>query len=336
MSDDTLESPWHDLVAADPFATVYSTLSFQRALFGAFGPAEPQVIALEAGGRIVGLMPIAALTMQRGKATLRETGFLRCAHTLRNTLLIPEGAASSGVLLEALLRAMPSDSLLFQNLPSDSGKIAQLQAAAARAGLHADMPQEGRLLMHSDFNGGYDAFWASLSGQQRRHFRKRRRNLEAKGELRLVRLTGGLITNSMQVWRDIVATSWQGHDAHAVGNKPQDWDFHRRLVDNGALLLLFLDDRPIASLRYLEHDNVAYLHTMNYNYSLREMSPGLVLFDFAVRDIATRGFRRLDFNGKTEIYKRCASGETSHQTLRIYRPTLRGHAARYLRRVLAH
>jgi len=333
LGADELTGPWERLANGDPQATVFSTPFFQRALFASFGPADPQGVVLEQEGQIVGLMPVVPLTLGRGVATLHEAGFLRCAHTLRNTLLVPQGVAPIEALLAALVRAVRCDSLLFQNLPVAGGMSQRLQDAASTVGLRADAPQAGRVLMFADFDDGYDAYLATRSGQFRRQLRKRCRELDAMGDLQIKRLTGAAIKAAMQDWRCVVGSSWQGQDSDAVGNTEQDWDFHHRLADNGALFLMYLDGRPIACLRQLEHNSVGFVHTMNYDQSLRNKAPGLVLFDHTMRDNASRGMRKMDFNGQSDFYARWATGETSHQTLRLYRQTLRGRAARHLRRI---
>lgn len=328
-----LTDPWEALVRSDPLATVFATPLFQRALFAAFGPPRAEAVVLDRGGQIAGLMPVTPLPLRRGPLVLREAGFFRGAHTLRNTLLIPPGPDPARLLLERLTRHFQADTLLFQNLPAAGAMPADLAAAAASLGLAADPPRAGRVLMWADIAEGYEAYLATRSGQFRRHVRKMQRTLAEAGDLAVDRLTGDAILAAMDDWQAVVSASWQGQDPRAVGDTAEDWGFHRALAGNGALFLMRLKGRPVACLRLLEHRDVAYVHTMNFDRALRDKAPGLVLFDHMMRDSAERAFRRVDFNGNSDFYARWATGETPHVTLRFYATTLRGRLARTLRRI---
>ncbi|MFC2968283.1 GNAT family N-acetyltransferase [Acidimangrovimonas pyrenivorans] len=322
---------WQQHLAATPGATLFSGPDFQAALRRAFAPdGAAQAIAVYRGTCLAGVLPLADLPLARGPLTLRESGFPRNAHTLRNDLL----AGSDRTLLAAMFaewrRGSRTDTLVLENLPHRDDLAKAISQAARAAGLVADPPRPGRLLDFAETEGGYDAYLATRSGQFRRQLRKKRRILEAAGDFEITRLTGAPLREAFPQWRSVVARSWQGA-AEAAANTPADWQLHESLAANGALWLARLDGEPIAALRMLEDSRAAYVHTMHFDQDRRELAPGIVLFDAMMRDACARRLPRVDFNGHSDFFARWATGQDARMSIRLYRNSLRGRGARLLR-----
>lgn len=333
---DALAPQWAARVEACDRATVFSGPLFQTALARVFFPDLPRrAVAVFRGAALAGLLPLMPLPLRQGPMTLREAGFARNPHTLRNHLLCDPDPDTVGGLLAAALGAVSSDTLLLQNLPDAGGTLALCADAAQRLGCRVDPPTPGRTLMVCDFEGSYDDYLATRSGQFRRQIRKRRRDLEAAGALSIPALSGAAITAAMPAWRAVVAASWQGQADEGEDMSQATWAFHESLAACGRLWIAYLDGRPIAALRMLEDSRAAYVHTMHFDPAMRELAPGVVIFDAMMRDAARRGVARVDFNGANHFFSRWATGSLAHSTLRIYRNTLRGRAGRMARRLLA-
>jgi CelD/BcsL family acetyltransferase involved in cellulose biosynthesis len=326
-----IAASWATLAAGCSGATVFAGPLFQGALRAAFGLTDP-CIAAHQSGNLVGLLPLCRHPLVRGMLGLRETGFARNAHTLRNHLLTDDPR-----VITAMLRVwrddIDADTLLLENLPAEDILTHSITAAAQTLGLRADVPTMGRMLQHADVMGSYDAYLATRSGQFRRQLRKRLRELDQAGDFRMDRLTGDAVLAAMSDWQDVVARSWQGQDADAA-NTPADWALHAGLAPNGALWLARLNNRPVAALRMLQDTHATYVHTMHFDQSLRDHAPGLVLFDAMMQDACARGLQRVDFNGSSPFFARWATGQTLHMSIRIYRPTLRGRGAQTMRSLL--
>lgn len=333
---DALAAQWAARAAACDGATVFSGPLFQTALARAFFPdVARRAVAVFRGAALAGLLPLMPLPLRQGPMTLREAGFARNPHTLRNHLLCDPDPDTIGGLVAAALGAVSSDTLLLQNLPDAGGTPALCADAARRRGCRVDPPMPGRTLMVCDFEGAYDDYLATRSGQFRRQIRKRRRELEAAGAVSIPALRGAGIVAAMPAWRAVVAASWQGQTDGGEDMSKATWAFHERLAGNGLLWIAYLDERPIAALRMLEDSRAAYVHTMHFDPAMRELAPGVVIFDAMMRDAATRGVARVDFNGANHFFSRWATGSLAHGTLRIYRNTLRGRAGQMARRLLA-
>ena len=322
---------WSRRIDQTPGASFFSGPVFQNALKAAF-PTQVRIgsIAAYRGHALVGWLPLCRLPAPKG---LRETGFPRNAHTLRNHLLTDDPAVLAA-LLEAWRDHTHADTLVLENLPLCEVLAGGLTSAARQTGLLIDPPTRGRTLDFAELPSSYEAFLATRSGQFRRQIQKRLRQLEAAGRFRIERLSGDELVLAVPEWQSIVARSWQGQDGKAPGgNTASDWHLHQALTGNGYLWLARLDNQPVAALRMLEDPKAAYVHTMHFDQALRAHAPGLVLFDAMMRDACAREVPKVDFNGTSEFFSRWATGSAPHMSIRIYRPSLRGRGARLIRSV---
>lgn len=319
-----LEKEWRERLRAVPGATVFSGPAFQRAIRAAF-PAKDaaEAIVLRRQGRMIGLLPVAALPLRQGPFLLRESGFARNAHTLRNHLLMEPDPACAESLLAAWRARREWDTLLLENLPDLDGLPAMLTTVARDLGLRADDPAPARDILFADLPDSHEEFLATRSGQMRRQLRAKRRALEAAGRLGVEALTGPALSGALGEWRSVVAASWQASYPAAASGKA-DWTLHAALAENGRLWLLRLDGQPIAALRMLEDARADYVHTMHFDQAFADLAPGVVLFEAMMRDACARGVHRVDFNGSNAFFARWATGTTRHVSVRIYRPGLRG------------
>ena len=302
------------------------------ALRSAFRPSgAAEAIAIWHGRDLIGLLPLADLPLRRGALVLREVGFARNAHTRRNHLLIEPDRSAIRALLLAWHECSSSDSLLLENLPDLDGLPNLMADVARHMGMGADDPTPGHLLDYADLGSSYDTYMGTRSGQMRRQLRKKWQELEATGHLLIDAVTGPAISRALADWQAVVGASWQGTQPEAA-NTAADWALHAALVTNGILWLARVNGQPIAALRMLEDTRAAYVHTMHFDQAFRHLSPGFVLFDAMMRDACERRLPRVDFNGRTEFFKRWATGTTEHVSIQIYRRSLRGRIAQAARR----
>ena len=323
------DEEWSRQVDQTPGASFFSGPLFQNALDAAF-PAQAPVTSIAAYREdiLAGWLPLRRLPAPNG---LRETGFPRNAHTLRNHLLTDDPGVIAA-MLEAWRDHTDADTLVLENLPLCDALAASLISAARHTGLLIDRQTQGRSLDFAELPSTYEAFLASRSGQFRRQIQKRLRQLEGAGRFRIDRLAGVDLTRALTMWQGVVARSWQGQDRTARGgNTAADWQLHKALSGNGCLWLAQLDEQPVAALRMLEDRKAAYVHTMHFDQTLRAHAPGLVLFDAMMRDACARGVPKVDFNGTSEFFLRWATGTAPHMSMRIYRASLRGRGARLIR-----
>ncbi|TVQ55529.1 MAG: GNAT family N-acetyltransferase [Rhodobacteraceae bacterium] len=322
---------WASLVERTADATLFAGPAFQLALRRAFAPDDPaEAVALWRGGDLAGLTPLARRRLAYGPSRLRELGFLRCAHTLRNHLLHPPDLAGTKAFLTGAEALGGWDVLFLENVSPEAG--ARVTTAAEALGLAGDAPEQARTLLHADIASGWEAYLASRSGEHRRQLKKRRRALEAAGRLVIERLEGEALRAATPDWRAVLSASWQAGDP-STASGPQDLRFLDLTADIGALWLLRLDGRPLAALRMLEDRRAAYVHTMHFVQAARDLAPGVVLFEAMMADAAARGLPRVDFNGHTPFFARWATGETRQVQMRVYARGLRGQAAWMARRV---
>ncbi len=323
---------WTELMALRPLATVFSGPLVQLAHATAFGPV-PHLLAARQGAELMALWPMVTRPLKAGPLRLTELGFARNAHTLRNDLLLPVDALAPLTALFAACLALPGwQTLALDNIPDDPALAPLIPGSARAAGLLADAPTPGRILLHADPGPDFDAYLATRSGQFRRQLKKRDRELRALGPVEIVSLSGPALTAALAEWQAVTAASWQGETPEASALTLADWAFHRTLAPCGKLWLLRLSGRPVAALRMLEDTRAAYVHTMHFDRAFADHAPGMVLFAAMMRDACIRGLGRVDFNGRSPFFARWSTGERAHLNWRLYRADPSGHAARLVRR----
>lgn len=326
-----LADDWRALPARRPGATVFAGPLVQAAHRAVFEAGhDPVAVVAEGTEGLLSLWPLTRRRIAAGPVGWRELGFARNAHSLRNHLLLPDRPDVLAAMLAACMALRGWDTLAFDNLPEDAALDEALPRVARRLGLACDPPTPGRMLLHADLAGGFEAFLATRSGQFRRQQRKRARELDALGSVKIEALEGPAVVAARADWQAVAARSWQAEEAPATLTEA-DWRFHTALAGCGRLWLLRIDSRPVAALRMLEDQGAAYVHTMHYDRALRDHAPGLVLFAHMMEDAAARGVARVDFNGNTAFFQRWATGAVIHRNWRLYRPGAAGQAIRMAR-----
>lgn len=175
---------------------------------------------------------------------------------------------------------------------------------------------------------------ASRSRNLRWHVKKTLRKAEAVGRVDIDLYRGaGQIRAALDTWFAIERQSWQGgNSSSAMGERGRR--FHALLLDElseeevGDLWIVKIDSTPAAALRMLASPGRVSVHTMHFAAAFRELAPGAIAFAEMMRDAADRGLREVDMHGTTEFFRRWATGDRPHVSVRSYRPGLRGAALR--------
>ena len=182
---------------------------------------------------------------------------------------------------------------------------------------------------HADLVHGFDAWFASLSGNARSTLKRKAKRLA-----------------HAQVERFGPGDDWQAfhHDARAVAattyqerllgaGLPDDAAWVRRMAEAGAAglvraWLLRVDGRPVAYLYCPVRDGVVLYEYVGHDPALNDLSPGAVLHFHAMRDLMDEGaFRWFDFTeGEGQHKRQLASGGTPCVDLLLLRPDLANRA----------
>lgn len=327
-----LAQAWAGL-AARCGAPVFCGPVFQGALRTAFGGVESSVCitARAPDGTLRAVLPVQRRRVRYHRLPVREIGFFRNPHALRNAVLI-DPTCDRRPTLAALIRGLrnggPMDTLYLDNL-SDTPDDTDL-AALGDAGLRAAGWEPGRLFRHAVLPTDWETYQASRSGNFRRQQRKFRRLAADRGPVIAERLdTRAAILSGLEVLDRIEAASWQGQDP-ATAMTDADRLFMRRLAETldetqlGDLWLLRVGEHPVAALRMLADPGRRYVHTMHFDQACGDFAPGALLFEHMMRDAIERGLLEVDFHGDSRFFRRWSTGVRAACTVRAFPRSIRG------------
>ena len=152
---------------------------------------------------------------------------------------------------------------------------------------------------------------ARLRSKFKANLRRRRRKLEAMGEVALEHVTGGPdLYGRLEEGYALEAFGWKGRRGSAIALEDRRWGFYTELARaasyRGYLSLYFLrvGGRAVAFHYGLQVGGRYYLLKPAYDETMSECSPGQLLMEEVVRHSIARGVKEFDFLGPDMPWKR--------------------------------
>jgi len=162
-----------------------------------------------------------------------------------------------------------------------------------------------------DLSGGWDAVYRAHTDSKKRNLHKRRRRQLAElGRLdTVIARTAPEVDAALEAAFELHALRWAGRPDGSGFATPTGRRFHRaaaRLLaeeDIPRVVLLTLDDRPIAFHYYFAFCGRMFVHRLAFDPSLSRFSPGLVNTLDALEAAAAEGLTLVEYLGGGERYK---------------------------------
>lgn len=310
-----LRSEWNALVSRTDDQVFYRH-EFIETWLNHFATGKWHILLLRdrAGGLV------AALPLLRGWARLhglplRQLRGAANPHSGRFDLIADRPEHASAAFLEYLEGQRDWDVLILTELPRQ-GRASALEQVAGDRGFPT-----GRWCAMQSPCLVLPATWAELEAQLssrfRANLRRRRRALEALGEVRAERC--GDSAELVEAGIELELQGWKGRAGTAMAQNVDTRGFYtdlaRALGAQGQLALwaLYLDERLIAFQFGLEHRGSYALLKPAYDESLSRYSPGQLLMSEVLRDAIARRLTRFEFLGEDMPWKRDWHPETHAQ-----------------------
>jgi CelD/BcsL family acetyltransferase involved in cellulose biosynthesis len=301
-----IEEEWADLaerVSAPPFLRP----GWFHAWTAAFGGRPLEHVTVRDNGRLEAILPV-----ERVRGGLRSpTNW----HTPAFGPVAVDGEACAAVLRDLFDHRCTSVEL---NLLDESSAGSDEVASTAR---DAGRGVVSRTVANSPFielKGTLKDYEGALSRNRRRGLRRQRRKLEEEGDLRLEVHDGSERLDGLleHVFR-LEASGWKGESGTAIASQPETLAFYTDVARWAAaqgwlrLVLLCLDDRPIACDYALEHAGTWYTLKAGYDESLRSSGPGAVLLWAELAHCYEHGVKRIDLLGEQDEFKASWTDQTT-------------------------
>ncbi len=285
---------------------------FVRAFVLAFAPKDRLVlISARLNGKLRAVLPLISHLGVFCGLPARQLRSASNVHSGRFDIVRaagPEGDAAVEAIWAHLRYSRTWDLMLFTTVPEDGtgGRLAEL----ARASAHRVKEWEGSRYPYVELiRDGAQPWLQDLSPQFRALVRRRTRQLELKGKLRLARIDRADPELLQQFYR-LESSGWKGKEGTAILCHAATRRFYDEVAHQAerygyfSLYLLYLDDLLIAGSFGLERAGCYYYLKPGYDETHRKNSPGQVLISKILLDCKERGLQEFDFSGPSQPYMR--------------------------------
>jgi CelD/BcsL family acetyltransferase involved in cellulose biosynthesis len=188
--------------------------------------------------------------------------------------------------------------------------------------------------------GGWDAYWASLSGNLRSQVKRGEARLQREGPLRLEEYEGGPdLDAKLEELFGVEASGWKGREGTAIASDEAVRRFYAQLAHDAArrgwlrLHLLRAGERCVAADYCVAYDRTVYMLKVGYDERLSNCSPGQVMRKHVLMHLFGAGrddlYDMMAGGGEHRGYKmRWSNRMRGRATVRLYHPgSVRGQIA---------
>lgn len=338
---EALEPAWRDLEASVAVRTHLSSFDFlstwYRRYAGAYG-GTPLIGLAWRGRELVGIAPLTLVRGRAGGIPVRRVEFAPSDVPAGEFLIREDHADVIAALLPSLMRTIGFDVACLDGFDPASPHLEALAQAARRH--HLAVHTDDHAFAVVDLRGGYDAYYAGLSGHYRRNLNAKARRIEADG----ARIDGIYGTDAPDRVDSAIARLIAITEASYKLEGRRLADAHRgfladlvaRLARRAALALpiLSIGGRDAAFVLGVVERGCFYDVTLAYDESFAKLSPGALLMQRLLQQLAGAGIRTVISHGAHEYKRHWATAFVPQRRAFLFAQTLSGSAARVMRTAL--
>lgn len=302
---------WNALVAGSPDGSFFETSEWIAGWLESYWkPGAIEFLLVHDGSRLVGAAPL----------LVDEHGTVGC----RGTLTLPRNSQvpHASVFAAASRRAAVLDAVFAQvaaerrvvrvvltGIERDSGAWYDTHAAVERHQL-SWLPWEASRIPRVRITTDWDAYLKTRNSHVRSELKRKLRNLEKAGRLEwVVATTPAECEAAMPDVFRIEEKSWKQATGTSFALEPGTGPFYDALARRAAakgwlrLYIAYLDGAPLAHMFGVVFKNEYLALKTSYDESARDLSPGIALAAYALRDAFTQRYEAFDFLGVQARWK---------------------------------
>jgi CelD/BcsL family acetyltransferase involved in cellulose biosynthesis len=294
-----LEPEWDALVDGMPRPSPFLGHAWIAAWLRHYAAGrEIFILVARRDGRLVAGLPLA--TTRRG--WLRRLEFIGGAQSALADLLQAEGEEAAGRALVERAVQLPHDVADLYGLPARS------RLCRPGGGLRLVERDEAPVL---DLSAPWEVLYAKkLPSRARREHRRRRRRLEALGNLEVAVIRGSAeLPAALEEAFRLHAMRRSGLPDESGFTTPRGKAFHRDVIvalaaaDVARIVLMRLSGQAIAFHYSFARAGRMYAHCLGFDPTFAPFSPGLLTTLDAIGFASAEGLTRVEFLGGAEPYK---------------------------------
>jgi len=245
--------------------------------------------------------------------------------------------------IEAILRHLAGcpgwDFLELQDVPQESRTLTWLARGSGRWGFKTG---DWRSIQspYIRIDRDWETYWGTLSGHFKRNLRRRRRQLQELGPVRVEQLNGGEAgwQQALLEGFDIEALAWKGAAGTSINSSSSVARFYQGIAEVSArlkwlrLYFLVVSDRKIAFALSLVDSGRFFLLKIGYDPAFGRFSPGILLHEEILRSAFEERLEEFDFLGPCMPWKEDWTPlRRSHVFSYVFSRSLRGRMLYWLK-----
>jgi CelD/BcsL family acetyltransferase involved in cellulose biosynthesis len=242
-------------------------------------------------------------------------------HSFRSGVLVAD--ADNGPVLSSIIshlrRERPRTAIVFPTVDIRSPMWRDLPGVASTHGL-VSAAWKGPAVSFIRLSGDWGQYLQSRSAHVRCEIRRKRHRAETAGVLEWATVSAiEHCDDGLAAVLKIEGNSWKHAAGTSFANEPGVRPFYEAVAKRAAsagwfrLHLLYLDSDPIAHVYGVEYKNEYLAIKTSYDQKYRDLSPGAVIFEFALRDAFDRGLSVFDLLGVESRWKRELGTDKRHE-----------------------
>ncbi|MGB5137903.1 MAG: GNAT family N-acetyltransferase [Candidatus Zixiibacteriota bacterium] len=308
----TLKDDWNRLVERNYSSGVWLRHEWYDCWWQAFGGnAQMFVVTMSDNEQLAAVLPLLIIPMSIKGSRQRVLRFMENGITPRSNFIIPDitGAKLKAIWTEIFAHSAEWDLAILANIEQGNVGYEQwreyLDANQVR---HVELPERVSPFIRIDTD--IATVRAGFGKRLKRNLSNVRNRLERSGGFSLVCCsTPDEVQIGLKEAFEVSANSWKGRLGKNIGGNKEREFFYRSiamaLVQQGRVRIWLLrhKERTIA-YEYTLHDrDHVLLLAIDYNLEFAAFSPGSVLRNLVLEQLAGRQFRIYDFSGTNYDYK---------------------------------
>jgi CelD/BcsL family acetyltransferase involved in cellulose biosynthesis len=316
-SDATILADWEQLYRRTPSATPFHSPAWQRALLKtAQAMRRLRLFTVYDGSRLVAVLPLEA----RSGRVLRTSGALLTDYL--DPLIDPAYAQRSWpALLKSVRILAPRRSVILEHIREEACGCGDLRSCADDAGFElADTSSS--TVARIRLPGSWDEYLAALDGHERKELRRKLKKAEQQGGATLV-----VCNDPATVLAEMATTFEMFQNCGGGKGRKARWLFPKHfalsapaLAASGRLVLykLMIENRYAAGMIALPTHDGQILWNTAFDCTMKQWSPGIVLFGMLIRLGIEQGHQVFDLlRGQYDYKYRLGAADHPLRTLTL-------------------
>jgi CelD/BcsL family acetyltransferase involved in cellulose biosynthesis len=328
----TIIEQWRTLASEGSYGEPFFQPEWFDAYTRAFADRErSQLITAHAGDRIVGVLPVVHKKHFFGKIPARTLSGLSGIHSSRfdviHDTLLSNVITSS--MWESLKREREWTVLELLDVPEDGASHQILKEALLDGFLGCTWSTRRMPLMQLNSRDPF-AHCPATSRTFRHRLASKNRKLAERHPLTL-HSHSDLNHSALDDFFSLESKGWKGTNKSAIMCSPQTLQFYRSVAQEAAnrgylkIYSLERNGTPISMHLGFQMRNRYYAPKVAYDEELSRYSPGQILVERVIKDLASQGVSTYEFLGPSAPWKRIWTlSFRSHHNIYIFRPTVAG------------